>query len=182
MSSSSSHSQDDALSYLRAYPTSIQDQVKQLIAQERLGQYLLTKYPECHAVRTDKALYQYVQELKSNYLRNGEQLSKVVFDNKLHVIRNALGTHSYVSRIQGSKLKTKNEIRIASLFKTVPEAFLKMIVIHELAHLKEKEHNKSFYQLCTHLEPHYHQYELDCRIYLSYLDLHQQGLWSPKLT
>lgn len=182
MSTLPSPLQDNALNYLRAYPTSIQDQVKQLIVQERLGQYLLAKYPECHAVRTDKALYQYVQELKSSHLRNGEQLSKVVFDNKLHVIRNALGTHSYVSRVQGSKLKTKNEIRIASLFKTAPEAFLKMIVAHELAHLKEKEHNKSFYQLCTHLEPQYHQYELDCRIYLSYLDLYQQSLWSPTLS
>lgn len=111
-------------------------------------------------------------------MRNSEQLSKIVYDNKLHVIRNALGTHSYVSRIQGSKLKTKNEIRIASLFKLTPEAFLKMIVVHELAHLKEKEHDKAFYQLCTHLEPQYHQYELDCRIYLSYLDLCKTPLWS----
>ncbi|WP_410733789.1 YgjP-like metallopeptidase domain-containing protein [Citrobacter portucalensis] len=25
-----------------------------------------------------------------------------------------------------------------------------MIVVHELAHLKEKEHDKAFYQLCCH--------------------------------
>jgi len=53
-----------------------------------------------------------------------------------------------------------------------------MIVVHELAHLKEKDHNKSFYQLCSHLEKNYHQYELDLRIYLTYLDIGGQQLWS----
>ena len=178
MSTKSADPPASELTYLRAYPISIQNQVRQLIAEQRLADYLLSKYPDCHEVRTDKALYQYVLELKLERMRNSEQLSKIVYDNKLHVIRNALGTHSYVSRVQGSKLKTKNEIRIASLFKFTPEAFLKMIVVHELAHLKEKEHDKAFYQLCTHLEPHYHQYELDCRIYLSYLDLYKTPLWS----
>ncbi len=45
-----------------------------------------------------------------------------------------LGTHTYVSRVQGNKLKGKNEIRIGSLFKKTPEPFLQMIVVHELAH------------------------------------------------
>jgi len=26
-----------------------------------------------------------------------------------------------------------------------------MIVVHELAHLKEREHNKSFYKLCENM-------------------------------
>jgi hypothetical protein len=47
-------------------------------------------------------------------MRNAEPLSKVAFDSKLHVIRNALGTHTTVSRVQGSKLKAKREIRVAS--------------------------------------------------------------------
>jgi predicted metal-dependent hydrolase len=34
---------------------------------------------------------------------------------------------------------------------------LRMIVVHELAHLKEKDHDKAFYQLCCHMEPDYHQ-------------------------
>lgn len=167
-----------ALIYLTAYPESLQDQVRQLIAADQLGRHLQKKYPQAHDIRNDKALYQYVQDLKSLGLRNGDQISKVIYDNKLHVIKNALGTHSYISRVQGSKLKTKNEIRIASLFKNTPEEFLRMIVVHELAHLKEKEHNKAFYQLCSHLEPQYHQYELDCRLYLTYLDSSKEALWS----
>jgi predicted metal-dependent hydrolase len=51
--------------------------------------------------------------------------------------------HTHVSRVQGNKLKSKNEIRIGALFKKGPEAFLAMIVVHELAHLKEKDHNYS---------------------------------------
>jgi len=45
-----------------------------------------------------------------------------------------------------------------------------MIVVHELAHLKEAEHDKSFYQLCTHMAPDYHQLEFDLRLYLTHLD------------
>lgn len=166
------------LTYLAAYPEHLQTQVRQLLAQDKLAAHLRNKYPHLHSIRTDKALYQYVQNLKTEMLKNGDQISKVAYDNKLHVIKNALGTHTYVARVQGSKLKTKNEIRIASLFKSVPEELLKMIVVHELAHLKEKQHDKAFYQLCTYMEPHYHQYELDCRLYLTQIELHDEAVWS----
>ena len=45
-----------------------------------------------------------------------------------------------------------------------------MIAVHELAHIKEAEHNKAFYQLCLHMEPDYHQLEFDLRLYLTALD------------
>jgi predicted metal-dependent hydrolase len=73
-----------------------------------------------------------------------------------------------VARVQGGKLKSKNEIRIAALFRDAPEAFLRMIVIHELAHLKVKDHDKAFYQLCCHIEPDYHQLEFDMRVWLTW--------------
>ena len=78
-----------------------------MIEQGRLAEMLLKKYPLAHAVRTDKALYDYVLESKGAFLRNAGQLSKVAFDGKLHVIRNALGMHTSISRVQGSKLKAK---------------------------------------------------------------------------
>jgi hypothetical protein len=87
------------------------------------------------------------------------------------VLHQALGLHSFVSRVQGNNLKSKNEIRIGAVFKKCPIEFLKMIVVHELAHLKEKEHNKSFYKLCEYMEPEYYQLEFDMRLYLTYLDL-----------
>jgi hypothetical protein len=45
-----------------------------------------------------------------------------------------------------------------------------MIVVHELAHLKEHNHDKAFYQLCQYMEPDYHQFEFDCRVYLTWKD------------
>ncbi|NQY36165.1 MAG: M48 family metallopeptidase [Alteromonadaceae bacterium] len=36
-----------------------------------------------------------------------------------------------------------------------------------LSHLKEKNHNKSFYQLCQHMMPNYHQVEFDLRVFNS---------------
>lgn len=159
------------LKYLNHYPEHLQAQVRQLLAEGRLMAVLAKKYPGKHDIRTDKALYEYVLELKNRHLRSAEPLSKVVYDNTLHIIKNALGTHSTVSRVQGGKLKAKREIRVASLFKTAPPEFLKMIVVHELAHLKEREHDKAFYQLCAHMEPDYHQLEFDLRLYLTQLEL-----------
>jgi predicted metal-dependent hydrolase len=165
------------LKYLSAYPEQLRLQAAQLLAQDRLGDLLIQRYPRAHEVRTDKALYAYVQDLKDEYLRNAEPVSKVAFDNKIHVVQHALGLHTAISRVQGSKLKAKREIRIASVFRDAPEQFLRMIAVHELAHLKEKEHDKAFYKLCCWMEPQYHQYELDLRLYLTELEQHRRPLW-----
>ena len=45
---------------------------------------------------------------------------------------------------------------------------LDMIVVHELAHLKEREHNKPFYALCEHMLGGYHQVEFDTRLWLTW--------------
>ena len=76
-----------------------------------------------------------------------------------------------VQRLQEGKLKAKKEIRIASLFREAAPEFLKMIVVHELAHLKESDHNKAFYRLCEFMQPGYHQIEFDLRLYLTHRDL-----------
>ena len=165
------------MKYLAGYTEHIKDQVRQLLRQQRLSEVLLQKYPSAHEIRTDRALYDYVLDLKNSYLRNAAPLSKVAFDSKLHVIQHALGLHTAISRVQGGKLKAKREIRVATLFKEVPLAFLRMIAVHELAHLKEKEHDKAFYQLCTYMEPAYHQVELDLRLYLTHLDLVGKLSW-----
>jgi hypothetical protein len=98
----------------------------------------------------------------------------VAYDGKMHVIQHALGSHTFVSRVQGGRLKAKHEIRVASVFRTAPEEFLRMIVVHELAHLKEKDHNKAFYQLCAYMEPAYQQLEFDTRLYLTQLERAKQ--------
>ena len=161
----------EELKYLTQYSLPLQEQVRALINEEKLSAFLLAKYPNSHDMKTDKALYAYVNELKNEAMKKAQPLSRVLYDSKIHVINNALGTHTFISRVQGGKLKAKNEIRIATLFKGVPEEFLKMIVVHELAHLKEKEHNKAFYKLCTYMEPQYHQIEFDLRVYLTHIDL-----------
>lgn len=166
------------LNYLAGYPPALIAQVQQLIEQDRLETLLREKYPAMHSVRTDKALYEYVLDIKNTYLRNAGQLSKVMFDSQLKVIQNALGTHTSISRIQGAKLQAKREIRIASVFREMPAAFLRMIVVHELAHMKEREHDKAFYQLCRHMEPDYHQLEFDVRVWLSYVEMTGGSLWA----
>lgn len=159
------------LKYLTGYPAETLRQVQVAIDEGRLGDLLRQRYPYAHQIRTDNSLYQYTQTIKAEYLGKTQPLSRVAYDSKIKVIQHALGQHHYVSRVQGAKLKTVNEIKIASVFRNGPEAFLKMIVAHELAHFKEKEHNKAFYQLCRHMEPNYFQYEFDLRLYLTHLEL-----------
>jgi len=166
------------MKFLAGYPEHLVGQVRGLIDSDRLGAALQKRYAELHQVRSDTALYDFVGGLKNRYLRNAPPLSKVAYDNRLQIIMQALGTHTRVSRVQGGKLKAKREIRIASLFREGPEDFLRMIVVHELAHLKEPDHDKAFYQLCCHMEPRYHQLEFDLRAYLCHLEAGGAALWA----
>jgi predicted metal-dependent hydrolase len=169
-----------ALKFLQGYPQETLIQVQNMLDSGRIGPWLLQKYPTAHGVRTDRVLYDYVQALKAEHLRGAEPLAKVAFDSKLQIVQHALGTHTTVSRVQGSKLKAKREIRIASLFKDSPPEFLKMIVVHELAHLRERNHDKAFYQLCAYMEPSYHQLEFEVRLYLTHLELSGERVWGPE--
>ena len=152
--------------YLGGYSSRVQQQVHHLITTGKVTDYLAKKYPQDHRVKNDHALYEYVHTIKQRYMRKAATINKVCYDEQLQTVQHALGTHTYVSRVQGQKLKAKHEIRIASVFKHAPLDLLCMIVVHELAHCKEKQHNKAFYQLCIHMQAKYHQVELDTRIFL----------------
>lgn len=159
------------LKYLLGYPPEVLARVQGLIDSGNLAAYLEQRHPERHAVRSERALYDYVTEMRARHMRNAAPIAKVAWDPKLHVVKNALGTHTAISRVQGGQLKAKREIRIAALFKDAPADFLRMIVVHELAHLKEREHDKAFYALCCHMEPDYHSLEFDLRLWLTALEL-----------
>lgn len=158
---------DTRLPYLQGYSSELLDQVRGLIDAGKLAETVARRHPEMHEVRTERALYAYVTELKATHMRSAPPIAKVAYDPTLHVLKNALGTHSAISRVQGSRLKSKREIRVASLFKEAPADFLRMIVVHELAHLKESDHGRAFYALCQHMEPDYHQLEFDLRLWLT---------------
>jgi predicted metal-dependent hydrolase len=164
----------EPLKYLVGYPEHLLERVRRLIEQDRLGAMLAGKYDQPNTVRNDGQLYDYVQALKERHLRKSVPLGKVLYDSKLQVMKHALGTHTAISRVHGGKLKASREIRIATVFRDAPADFLRMIVVHELAHMKEAEHNKAFYQLCTHMEQDYHQLEFDLRLYLTNLELSRQ--------
>jgi len=154
------------LKFLQHYPVTLQDKIRQLKSNNMLGDYIEQRYPKLHTIQTDKALYQYSNEIKQEFLRNAPLLDKVHYDNRLGIDHHALGLNTAISRVQGGKLKAKKEIKISAFFKTSPAEFLRMIVVHELAHLKVRSHDKAFYQLCQYMEPNYHQLEFDCRVFL----------------
>ena len=153
--------------YLAGYPEPLLEQVRPLVQSGELAARLARRYPTASLITSDSLLRDYVLELKNRYLKRSSPLSKICFDDKISSLHGALGIHKFISRAQGTRTKAKNELRIASLMKGLPDELVRMVVVHELAHLKEKEHNKAFYQLCCHMEPHYHQFELDLRLYLT---------------
>ncbi len=166
------------LPFLAGYPAGLQAQVRELLATGRLAEHLARRHPEPHAVRTSAQLYEHVQALKQRHLRRAPPLGKVEYDSRLLLDQQALGTLSTVSRVQGARLQAKREIRIAAVFKDAPAAMLQMIVVHELAHLKEREHDKAFYALCESMLPGYAQIEFDTRLHLL---LRQQQAAAPAL-
>ncbi|MFH4307529.1 hypothetical protein WAJ73_22160, partial [Acinetobacter baumannii] len=68
------------LPYLHGYPESLLSQVTALIEQDRLGEVLQKRYPQGHDVNSDKALYQYTQDLKARFLRGAAPINKVMYD------------------------------------------------------------------------------------------------------
>ncbi|WP_417597052.1 M48 family metallopeptidase [Oceanospirillum sp.] len=163
--------------YLKGYPAGIQQRVKELLEQKSLHKHLLQRYPKCHQYSNNDQLYRYGLELKQRYMKKSPPLKRITFDPKVSVIHHALGLNAHITRAHGGKLKASHEIRIDPCFKRCPEEFLRMILVHELAHLKEREHNKSFYQLCQHMEPDYFQLELDLRLMLTWQAAEQKALY-----
>ena len=96
------------LKYISKYPQQVKDQVIQLVEDHKLSDYLLNKYPTTHPYVNDKSLKEYTVSIKNEYIKRSAPLSQVMYDPKIHVIKNALGLHTVISRIQGNKLKRKN--------------------------------------------------------------------------
>jgi hypothetical protein len=144
----------------------VRSKVDALAASGELMHRLRTRYPEQHDITHNAALYAYVQDIKRTYMKSSDPLGKVRYSDKISSLHRALGLHTYAVRVQGSKLKRKNELRVCSRFKDLPPEFLRMVVVHELAHLRHRDHDKAFYRLCCHMEPDYHRYEMDLRLWL----------------
>lgn len=155
------------LPYLAGYSPELREQAVQLISSGRLEQLLAGRYPQRHQVHSSRELAIYVQGMKSRHMRTAPPLGRVLYDPKLHAVHNALGLHTTTTRSHGAKIQKRREVRIAGLFKDCAPEFLRMIVVHELAHMKYAQHNRDFYRMCIHMEPDYHQLELDLRLFLT---------------
>lgn len=160
--------------FLGGYPAALLDQVRPRLIDGSVGEHLARRYPEAHSIRTDGALYDHAAALKARFLRNAPALNKVAYDGRLQIDQRALGTLTAASRVQGARLAAKRELRVAAVFKQAPAAMLDMIVVHELARLKERAHDKAFYALCDHMLGGYHQVEFDTRLWLTWQLVQQQ--------
>jgi predicted metal-dependent hydrolase len=156
----------ELLDYLAGYPEELVLAAGRGLADGSLARGLAARYPGRHEVRSHAALYRLAQELKQRHLRRAPPLSKVLFDDHLTAREFALGLNSRLARVQGGRLATKREIRIAGLFRDLAPEFLHMVLVHELAHLKEFDHSPAFYRLCRAMEPDYDQLEFDLRLVL----------------
>ena len=161
----------DYLRYFNGYSEPVRKQIEQLIKSGKLAHYFLKKYPEIHPYQSEKQLFQYANTLKNSYLKNAPKLSSVRYEQQKNMVFNALGTHTFKRQQHGKKLKAQHHIAIARQLKTAPESILRALVVHELAHFKEKDHNRNFYNLCCHMEPDYFQLELDLRLFIVMLEI-----------
>lgn len=155
------------LPYLSGYDEELRARASELLVSGALAARLAARYPERHDVRSNRALHAYVQELKARHLRKAPPLERVTYDDKMRVVEGALGMHTTRTHTHGARTRKRRDVRVASLFKDVAPEFLRMIVVHELAHMKHAEHSRAFYALCESMEPDYHQLELDLRLHLT---------------
>lgn len=158
------------IDYFQDYPKYIKDQCEQLINNGHIKSYLLKKYPVGHQINSDKQLFEYTNKIKQSFMKKSPPINKVKYVKQKDLIHNALGTHTFISRNHGGKLKSAHEIRIAQSLKDAPEEMLQMLVVHELAHFKEKDHNRAFYNLCEYMQPDYCDVEVDTLLFLTLLD------------
>ncbi len=152
--------------YLAGYPEEFRERAMALHAEGALLPRLQARYNEAHNVRDNSTLYVYVQDMKQTFMKSSPPLGKVRYCEKISTVHNALGLHTFAVRVQGANLKRKNELRVGMVFRDLPADFLRMIVVHELAHLRHKDHDKAFYRLCAHMEPDYLRLETDLRLWL----------------
>ena len=150
------------IDYIQDYPQNIKDHFDDLIKNGDVRSYLLKKYPVGHQINTDKQLYEYVNKLKQDFMKKSPPIGKVKYVKQKDLIFSALGNHTFISG--------KHEIRIAESLKSAPEEMLQMLVVHELAHFKEKDHNKAFYNLCLYMQPNYCDVEVDTLLFQSLVD------------
>ncbi len=161
------------MKYLAHYSEGLRAQVQSLIDKRELGAWLRKRYPalaDGHELQSNAALYNFAMRIKRAKMASSRPVSKVRYCDKISTLNHALGLHTYAARVQGAKVKTKHEIRVASVFKRGAVEFVEMIVVHELAHLRERDHNRAFYRLCRHMLPDYDRVEFDMRVWLTWLD------------
>lgn len=151
--------------YIQGYPPELIEQVTRLHQEGKLSGHIHKKYPESHSVHSNKQLHEFVHDIKNDYMKRSSPIHKVEYHKGVDLV-GALGTHTHRKIQHGQKLKSRAEVRISPLLKEAPLELMRMVVVHEIAHLVEKDHNKAFYQLCEHMEPDYHQMEFDLRLWL----------------
>lgn len=80
------------------------------------------------------------KHLPSHCLGSPKQLAQaawpLIVSSKLVASTLPRGGSWIVLQHSGTKFKTKRDIRIVAAFKEMPPEFLRMIVVHELAHIQ----------------------------------------------
>ncbi|MDA3852405.1 MAG: DUF45 domain-containing protein [Spirochaetaceae bacterium] len=154
------------LSFLESCSEKVQNKIGRIIEEGELEAYLKDLYPENNNISTDKALFTYAQVIRKKYMKKAPPAHKVVFDESDDHVYNALGDNINDLILSDNGHKIKNVIRISSVYKSAPAELFHMVLVHELAHLKERDHSKSFYRLCQHMDDDYDQHEFDLRLFL----------------
>ena len=111
-----------------------------------------------------------------------QRQARTLFEARIALHAGAMGVQIRQLRLSSARTRwgsasSDGSIRLNWRLIHFPVETIDYVVVHELAHLREKDHGKAFYQLCTHMEPQYHQYEFDLRLYLTHVDATGERLW-----
>jgi hypothetical protein len=162
------------LPYLRGYPPELLQQVRDLLAAAGWPRPWRSGIPRRTTCRTERALYDYVSALKARHMKSARRWRRWPTTRSCTSCATPWARTAPSPRAgRAAQGQARDPHRRA--VQGAPADFLRMIVVHELAHLKEREHDRAFYALCLHMEPHYHQLEFDLRLWLTAREWTQAG-------
>jgi len=91
-----------AVKYLAHYPAELRARVEASIDGGQLGAMLAERYPSPHEIQSNAALYRFAMAIKRAKMTSSKPLSKVRYCDKISTLNNALGLHTYETRVQGA--------------------------------------------------------------------------------
>lgn len=115
------------------------------------------------SVRNESFFFQYLRKWLRNKLLDMLNEYLKVYTNKMGVYVNKI--HVKNQRTRWASCSSNHNINFNLMLIALPEHLIEYIVVHELSHLKLRDHTKKFWRLVKEFCPKYKEHKQELKIY-----------------